>query len=265
MSGLSGEAVQESVEDLEAQIENVEVVEENQEPEHIVKAKELGWKPKEEYKGDPEDWRPAKQFLEWGSMIEEQRNLKNQMKGMKKNYNKDIEGLNLLHKAQLEMKEKEVIAKFDRAVEDGDKTAANAAMKEHGDIQKQMSNLVKTEGKDPELVKAEWEMKNEFIFDESDPRTKFANVAYKIAMKQGMGIEEALDFVDQRIAEKFSKKSEGNPNRFGDPDTVTSKGGGKRESKITLAQVTPAEMKLREVFASDEDFLKAVSNSRKGV
>jgi hypothetical protein len=84
-------------------------------------------------------------------------------------------------------------------------------------------------------------------------------------MKQGMGIEEALEFVDQRIAEKFNKKSNGNPSRFDNPETVPSKSGGKRDSKITMSQVTPAEMKLRDVFASDEAFLTAVSNSRKGV
>ena len=32
-------------------------------------AREQGWKPKEEYEGDPEKWRPAKEFVERGELF----------------------------------------------------------------------------------------------------------------------------------------------------------------------------------------------------
>ena len=32
-------------------------------------AREQGWKPKEEYEGDPNKWRPAKEFVERGELF----------------------------------------------------------------------------------------------------------------------------------------------------------------------------------------------------
>ena len=32
-------------------------------------AREQGWRPKEEYEGDPEKWRPAKEFVERGELF----------------------------------------------------------------------------------------------------------------------------------------------------------------------------------------------------
>ena len=34
-----------------------------------LQAREQGWKPKEEYEGDPEKWRPAKEFVERGELF----------------------------------------------------------------------------------------------------------------------------------------------------------------------------------------------------
>ena len=67
-------------------------------PEHEVAAREKGWRPKDEWEGDPDDWRPAKQFLEWGEMRSTIKNQNTQIKGMKKSYTQDIANLNAVHK-----------------------------------------------------------------------------------------------------------------------------------------------------------------------
>lgn len=226
-----------------------------------------GWKPKEEFEGNPDDWRPAKQFVEFHELSVEQRNLKKQIKGMQKNYNKEIQNLNLFHKAQLETKEKEIMNRFNRAVEDGDKSAANAALKEHGDVQKERAAIQTDDvDNDPKLIKAAWEMENVWIYNQNDPKTAFANTAYNMALSKGMDMKEALEFVDERIKEKFpEKKAQVNTNRFDSPDSLPSKGIGGKSNKLTMSQVSPEEKSLRSFFKSDDDFLTSVANSRKGV
>ena len=226
-----------------------------------------GWKPKEEFEGNPDDWRPAKQFVEWHEVVTDSRNLKKQIQGMKKNYNKEIQGLNLFHKAQLETKEKEIMNRFNRAVEDGDKTAANAALKEHGEVQQQREAIKTDAGEDdPKIIKAAWEMENVWIYNQNDPKTAFANTAYNMALSKGMDMKEALEFVDERIKEKFpEKKAQVNANRFDSPDSLPSKGIGGKSNKLAMSQVSSEEKSLRSFFKSDDEFLAAVTNSRKGV
>jgi len=229
-------------------------------------AMEKGWKPKDQYEGDPEDWRPAKHFIEFHELKTQTRNLDKQLKGMKNSYNKDIQGLNLLHKAQLEAKEKEIMSRFNRAVEDGDKVEAQALLKEHGEVQSQRANIKNDVEADPKIVKAKWEMDNVWIFNQNDPRSGFANTAYNMALSEGMDIKAALEFVDERVKEKFpEKKAATNLNRFENPDSVPSKGIGGKSNKLTMSQVSSEEKSLRSFFKTDDEFLAAVTNSRKGV
>lgn len=256
----------EQVEDIKEPVES-EVIEEADDGKSDFEkdAMAKGWKPKDEFEGNPDDWRPAKQFVEWHEVVTDSRNLKKQLKGMQKSYNRDIQGLNLFHKAQLETKEKEIMARFNRAVEDGDKATANAALKEHGEVQAQKEAVSKDSGKDPAQIKAEWEMENVWIYNQNDPKSAFANTAYNMALSKGMGMEEALEFVDTRIAEKFPTKKNVNPNRQGDPDSLPSKGLGGKSNKLAMSQVSSSEKELRSFFKSDDEFLAAVTNSRKGV
>lgn len=268
MSGLgeavtNNEVVSTEVVEVNTDINDAPVVNEAE-----AKAREMGWKPKEEYEGDADDWRPAKQFLQWGDVISEQRNLKKQIQGMKKSYNEEIKGLNLLHKVQLETREKEIKGKLAKAVSDGDNDAASDLMKQHGDLQVQKNEMnASTPAKmDADLIKSKWEIANPWIFDTTDPKAKLAITAYNMALRQGMEIEEALEFVDNTVTEKFpNKRTNANPNRFSDPETLPSKSGGKSSQKLSMSQVTSDEKKLRSFFPSDEKFLEAVTNSRKGV
>jgi hypothetical protein len=59
-------------------VEEVEV--EKEVPEHVRQAMELGWKPKDQFEGDPEDFRSAKDFIERGEMIGKIRSTTQQLK-----------------------------------------------------------------------------------------------------------------------------------------------------------------------------------------
>ena len=80
-------------------------------------AKEQGWKPKEEYQGDPSKWRPAKEFLDRGELFSKIDTLGRELKETKKalqmlqehhskvrevEYNKAVAELKNLQKKHLE-------------------------------------------------------------------------------------------------------------------------------------------------------------------
>lgn len=72
-------------------IENTEVTE-NQ-TEQVVPSKweqvaiDQGWKPKEEWEGDPDDWRPAKEFVERGELFSKISGQNNEIKELRKALN----------------------------------------------------------------------------------------------------------------------------------------------------------------------------------
>jgi hypothetical protein len=70
--------------------ENAEESEdETEEPEYSEVEQEAmaqGWTRKEDFKGNPENWKPASQYVEWGEMRNNITNLTKQVKGMKKSW-----------------------------------------------------------------------------------------------------------------------------------------------------------------------------------
>ena len=70
-------------------------------------AREQGWRPKEEYEGDPEKWRPAKEFVERGELFGKIDTLGKELKETKK-------ALKMLQEHNEKIKESE----FKRAVEE---------------------------------------------------------------------------------------------------------------------------------------------------
>ena len=64
---MSGE--NQPVVDIEQQTEQEQTNQESKQSYYEVTAREQGWVPKEEYQGDPEKWRGAKEFVERGELF----------------------------------------------------------------------------------------------------------------------------------------------------------------------------------------------------
>ena len=106
MSGINTVEVTDEVVDNSVQVDPYEQ-----------QAKEQGWKPKEEYQGDPSKWRPAKEFLDRGELFSKIDTLGREPKETKKalqmlqqhhskvrevEYNKAVAELKNLQKKHLE-------------------------------------------------------------------------------------------------------------------------------------------------------------------
>lgn len=229
-----------------------------------------GWRPKEEWKGNPDNWKSADHYVEWGEMKSNQRNMQSQMKRMDKSHNEQIENLNKFNKASTESKLNDLQAQLNKAVEDGDQEAATAITKQTVEVASNANTVVSRETQTDESdLMDDWLGNNAWFFDKSDPKVGFADNAYHRATRQGLAGKERLEFVDNAIETNYSKAptKKVNQNRSQASDYSSSGGkaprGGKQ--KLTMADLSSDELKLREVFATDEKFLESVQNSRKGV
>ncbi len=238
-------------------------------------ARDQGWLPRNEFKGNPDDHKSAKHYVEWGDMKGSIKTIKNQMTHQKKSYEDQIVNQNILHKADTERQLAEVKAQLVTAIDDGDTTAATALAEKQSELNIQKNKLenVQTDAgaNDVEIMRLEWEAENQWFFDQNDPRVAAAHSAYNLAIRKGGTPEEAFAAVDDRVS-KMSGKPKINQNRLNPSDTATSTGGGNRGTKarkITMNDVTPKEMHMRAAFpdgeSGDKVFLKAIENSRKGV
>lgn len=243
-------------------------------------AMEQGWTPKEDFKGNPDNWKPAAQYVEWGEMKNSITTLTKSMKGMRKSHDEEIVNLNKFHKASLEAREAELVTQLEAAVEDGDFDKVKAITGEQGKIavkkeQLDSDSLDNGDEKSDAEIKAEWELENFWIGNPSDPRSGVANSAYNLAISKGKSMAEAIEFIDETIAEKFPDGVDDNPggkpkkkvnhNRNNPSRHSNNSGGGNsRDTKLTMQDCTSEELKFRELFVTDEKFLKTVANNRKG-
>ncbi len=248
--------------------------EENQEENQLSAAEQQafddGWRPKEEWKGNPDNWKSAEHYVEWGLMKSNQRNMQNQMKRMDKSHNEQIENLNKFNRASMEAKLNDLQSQLNKAVEDGDQEAATAITKQTVEVASNANTVVSRETQTDESdLMDDWLGNNAWFFDKSDPKSAYADNAYHRATRQGLAGKERLEFVDNAIETNYSKAPTKKVNQNRNQASDYSSSGGKArkggKQKLVMTDCTSEELRLREVFATDEKFLQSVQDSRKGV
>jgi hypothetical protein len=109
-------------------------------------AREMGWLPKEKFKGDPTLWRPADEYLKRGKelmplMQAENRRLKKQIAEVEERSAKTIENLGRMNKLVVQRLRKQIEAEYEekmaKAVELGDKRLYSEANKGKNDALKE--------------------------------------------------------------------------------------------------------------------------------
>tara|TARA_R110000796_G_scaffold87063_2_gene188174 strand:- start:136 stop:1116 length:981 start_codon:yes stop_codon:yes gene_type:complete len=128
-----------------------------------------GWRPAEDFGGDPERHKTAHAFLDHKKQQEVIANIKTENETNKAEFNQRIEGLNKLHKNQLEAKDKALIIEQREAIENADVEGYDAIQKERDGVHKQYNDIDgKAEPQQPQEQQkpqavAEWEAKNAWV------------------------------------------------------------------------------------------------------
>lgn len=225
-----------------------------------------GWRPKDEYNGDPDEWRTAKQFNEHGELIGRVRQQNDQMQHMSKNFDERITGLNIMHKGQLENQMKQLNTQFNDAVEAGETDKAADIRDQQVSVSSQIdraSTVPAAQPNNDKAVQAQWELDNAWIHSNTD-KANVAKGTFTSALNMGKSISEALEMVESAVIPYSQAPS--NRNRA-NPSSVTSGNSSSRDKKgrsLSMADVSHTENQMRGMFKDDKSFLKAVQDSRVG-
>ena len=196
------------------------------------KAIEQGWRPREAYQGDSEDFVSAKSYLRYGQLQEAtDKKLKDQqeatdrkLKEQQDLFNDQLTQLSKIKDAELQGKLKELQSQQRQAVSDAD-------TERYDQVSKQIEDLNKTpkittpspQPNKPQVIK-DWEAKHTWINDPSHPRTIRAQEAWKDYIYENPNATptSALKYVEERLGLNTS-----NPMKKTAPITSTA---GKRTS-----------------------------------
>ena len=102
-------------------------------------AGELGWVPKDKFKGKEDDWKPAVDFIREGKNI--QKGLAKDVKGLRSQMDTMAKTSAAILQERLEAQRAELTAKYDQAVEDGDPATARQIGKRLDGIDQQAAQI----------------------------------------------------------------------------------------------------------------------------
>lgn len=234
------------------------------------KAWDQGWRPEEQFEGNPDNWKTAGEYVLFGEMQQQINEVKAEQRRKDAANEARIANLNKLHEAQRAQAIEDLKAQQRAAVEVAD-TDEFDRLQRQIDNHKPVESTPAAPAKDPAIE--EWEARNPWINDVESEKAQQAQAFWAVAgQKPGATAASALAYVDVQMAKLYPEESApANPRR--EMATMTeqsrSQGRSRRGSReLTMSDLTRDEQMQwqqfgQAMFSSEKDFLKAVADSRK--
>ncbi len=233
-----------------------------------VEAREQGWKPKEEYEGDPNKWRPAKEFVERGELFNKIDTLGKELKETKKamkllqehnakikqsEYNRAVDELKALQKKHLEEGNSDGYLETTELLTD-----LKAEQKARDVIQE-----TAPKGVDPRFQ--QWTAENKWYGADAEMREYADVIGMGYAQRNpNLDPEDVLKYVTAQVKRQFADKFK-NPNRE-KPSAVegTNTTSSPKSSKFEL---TDDERRVMNTFVrtgamTKDEFIAQVKSMR---
>lgn len=214
-----------------------------------LKAIEQGWRPKEEFDGEPERFIDAAEFIRRGELFQkidsqnrELKQVKLALEGLKEHHAKVEKSAYDRAIADLKRQRKEALAEGDVDLYDKLDERVEELKEERDEFVQQASRAPQQPAIAPEFTN--WVERNKWY--ETDPIMRGAADTYGVMLaRQGKGPEEVLKLVEAEIRKEFAHKFK-NPNRERTSAVETpATRGGDRKSKY---QPTDAERQIAKTF-----------------
>jgi hypothetical protein len=230
------------------------------------KAWDDGWRPEDQFEGNPENWKTAGEYNLYGEMQTQVRDAKAETRRAQQDMDSRIASLNKLHSAQQEAAINDLKAQQRQAVEEADTV-------KYDQLQTQIENTVVETPVTPQVDQSitEWNAKNQWIDDGSDKAAQaqaFFNIA---ATKPGATTQSALAYVDDQISKLYPEQQNKNPRRESATMTEQSLQPRQRQragKELSMNDLTAQESREYELFGKsmfkdEKQFLKSVADARK--
>lgn len=237
---------------------------EGEQPDPIAeKAKSSGWRPKEEFEGDPEAWVDAGEFLRRAPLYEKNRNLKKELAELKSTIHDIKQHVGKVAEATRNKVIAELSAKRDEAIEMGDKEQVKEIDKE---IDKAKTDIPTDDGMHPAIKS--WISENQW-FDTDEDMRAFAISHNDTIQKRNPNmtvegsLEKTLEAVKKAFPEKFAKPDN---NKRKDPPAVETGGKGDGKKTFTKSDLNDEQRKVMNKFVrqgvmSEEEYIKELADS----
>jgi predicted nucleic acid-binding Zn-ribbon protein len=197
-----------------------EVIEEK--PTVEVLAEKMGWSPQDKWRGDPEQWKPADEFILASREIQDRKSSEiHHLKGDLKSLKETMEGMAANFTAQtrkaLQEQRKRLQAEFDEAVDNGDKEGARRASTALREVDSQetkdddQTRLL--ELWQPHAVK--FESAHAEVLKDPEAEIRASELIQKLAQR-GHTPEETYEIVGKSLKREFPEYFT-NPNRESPP------------------------------------------------
>lgn len=259
--------------DIEEDIEEEAAI-----PEIEVKARQQGWRPKDEWQGDPDDWVSAKRWVETGELMRANKILHGEVENLKTDFNTRMNNMRTLHEQQLQVHLNQLKLERSQAIDNADTEKFNEIDKQINELsqgvetpqppspQQSPADLMKNIYQHPVFL--DWQRKNTWS-QENSPKTAFAEREFIGWLSQNINrsdatLEEGLSHVDSIVAQHFPETNQ----QRARPAMSTKKGkpNGKTKPLLTMNDLQPHEQliwdSMGHSWKNQEDFLQAVRDNR---
>ncbi len=218
-------------------------------------ARSHGWVSLEEWEelgNDPSAWSNYGAFNKNGSLFRRINDL--EAKG--DTHEMRLKNLNQAHNIQMNTVVEELNRQKQEAIKDGDVATVNKLDRQIDETKSNSDAIA------PNILIAQWNEKNPWIFDESSVKSKFAKNAFELAMNQGDDVVAAIGAVEGKLAERFPEQKVNELRN--DPSKSGGKTGFSRGGSITLESATAEEQHMldRMPMLTDEEKLQVLKDGR---
>jgi len=228
------------------------------------KAMEAGWVPQDQWEGDPDQWRPAKEFVDRGELFKKIEDQNRTIKEFKRalddlkghhaktretEYARALQVLKSQKKTALEEGDADSVIKLDDQID---------LVKEQQTLLKQRNDIVQEPTIDPEFTA--WVDKNKW-YDTNQPMRAYADALGRDLAFKGLTPSAVLQEVEKNVKLEFPNKFT-NPNR-NKPGSVegSSNKGGKGDSSVSLSEEERRVMQrfVRTGVMSETEYIKELN------
>jgi hypothetical protein len=195
------------------------------------KAMDQGWVPQDQWTGDPEDWRPAKEFVDRGELFKKIEDVRRENKQLRQGQEELLKHHQRVRQVAYEQALADLKAQKKAALADGDVDAV-VEIDEKIDETKQVHRQTQTQqvqqAADPDPMFNNWVQRNSWYNNDTAMKAVADAVAKEAFMRGTTDKELILSKVDQEMKKAFPHKFE-NPRRASAP--AVEGGGGKGPAK----------------------------------
>jgi len=241
-------------------------------------AKQHGWTPKEEFKGDPSRWVDAETFVDRADQVmpllrKQNEALKREMQALKKDVRRASEHFSKAEERAYARALSDLTAKQDAAAEEGDVETVRAVRKEIADLKADVpaapANDIALEAREAEI---DWRERNPW-YDKGGLQRDYADLLVEkhMAKTKEMAPAEFFDFIGQEVLKRYPQTEAARPKPINpvDPGTGNRRSAGQKG----WSDMDPEERRVGQAMAdrwvkngllkSRDDYLKTYDWSKK--